>query len=115
MDKYMPEGAFRQLMVDEVGQRTGVTQQRLDQMAESAQSTRLRKSWGKVQVVQAGNREGAATNDQPPGEGVVDTDLALLVHPELAEDLPPSVIEALEDDGADQELKLVCKTWGRGS
>ena len=37
----MPEGAFRQLMVDEVGQRTGVTQQRLDQMAESAQSTRL--------------------------------------------------------------------------
>ena len=47
----MPEGAFRQLMVDEVGQRTGVTQQRLDQMAESAQSTRYpRQSWSKVQL-----------------------------------------------------------------
>jgi len=32
------------------------------------------------------------------------------MHPELAEDLPPSVIEALEDDGPDQVLKLVCKT-----
>ena len=110
----MPEGAFRQLMVDEVGQRTGVTQQRLDQMAESAQSTRLPKAeldQGSVGSAREVTGERAGTNDQSSGEDSVDTDLALLVmHPELAEDLPPSVIEALEDDGPDQVLELVCKT-----
>ena len=62
----MPEGAFRQLMVDEVGQRTGVTQQRLDQMAESAQSTRLPKAaWTKdrdlLEGTAGGGRERPAT------------------------------------------------------
>ena len=110
----MPEGAFRQLMIDEVGQRTGVTQQRLDQMAESAQSTKLPKAamdQGPVTSFMEGTGERVDASDQPPMEGSIDTDLALLVmHPELAEDLPPSIIEALEDDGPDQVLKLVCKT-----
>ena len=101
-------------MIDEVGQRTGVSQQRLDQMAESAQSTRLPKAamgQGPVASTMEGTGEGVDGNDEPPMEGAIDTDLALLVmHPELAEDLPSSVVDALQDDGADQVLKLVCKT-----
>ena len=110
----MPVGAFRQLMFDEVGHRTGVSQQRLDQMAESTQSVRLPntdKEQGSVGSAMGVNSEEAKADGIRPDEALIDRDLALLVmHPELADDLESSDVEALEDNGADQVLKMVFKT-----
>ena len=110
----MPVGAFRQLMFDEVGHRTGVSQQRLDQMAESTRSVRLPntdKEQGSVGSAMGVNSEEAKADEIRPDEALIDRDLALLVmHPELADDLESFDVEALEDNGADQVLKMVFRT-----
>jgi DNA primase len=106
----MPAGAFKQLMLDEVTAKTGVAQQRLDQIAETlpvAQAVRP--------VDQSVETRSSAEVEPLPGRGddqraAVDTDLALLVlHPELAEDLDADVILGLGQEGADGVLRLVCE------
>jgi DNA primase len=107
----IPAGALKQLMLDEVTAKTGVAQQRLDQIAETlpvAQAVRP--------VDQSVETRSSAEVEPRPGRGddqraTVDTDLALLVlHPELAEDLDADVILGLGQEGADGVLRLVCET-----
>jgi DNA primase len=106
----MPAGAFKQLMLEEVTAKTGVAQQRLDQIAETlpvAQAVRP--------IDQSVETRSSAEVEARPGRGddqraTVDTDLALLVlHPELAEDLDADVILGLGQEGADGVLRLVCE------